>query len=126
MEPRINHGQPGWLGAWLQDRCHQGFDVPEAECLRLRMYYRFDGVPMALRHQLSRVPLASTSAELARRGWIRTANGAAGDDLLTPQYWADTKLPPQRADLRLHARGSRVSPAPAWPGLGRCGSPARS
>jgi hypothetical protein len=25
---------------------HQGFDVPEAECLRLRMYYRFDGIPM--------------------------------------------------------------------------------
>jgi hypothetical protein len=30
MEPRINHGQPGWLGAWLQDRCHQGLEVPEA------------------------------------------------------------------------------------------------
>jgi hypothetical protein len=87
MEPRIDHGPPGWLGPWLQDRCHQGFDLPEAECLCLRMYYRFDGVPMALRHQLSRVPLASTFAELARRGWIRTANGAAGDDLLTPQYW---------------------------------------
>jgi hypothetical protein len=23
MEPRINHRQPAWLGAWLQDRCHQ-------------------------------------------------------------------------------------------------------
>jgi len=51
------------------------------------MYRRFDGIPMALRHQLSRITLASTFAELARRGWIRTADGAAGDDLLTPQYW---------------------------------------
>jgi hypothetical protein len=40
MEPRINHGQPGWLGAWLQDRCHQGLEVPEAECLYMRMYRR--------------------------------------------------------------------------------------
>jgi hypothetical protein len=42
---------------------------------------------MALRHQLLRVALASTFAELARREWVRPANGAAGDDLLTPQYW---------------------------------------
>jgi hypothetical protein len=47
------------------------------------MYYRFDGIPMALRPQLSRGTLAGTFAELARRGWIRTAN----DDLLTPQHW---------------------------------------
>ena len=46
MEPRINHGQPGWLGAWFQDRCHQGFDAPVAKCLCLRMYYRFDGTLM--------------------------------------------------------------------------------
>ena len=46
MEPRINHGQPGSLGAWLQVRCHQGFDAPVAKCLCLRMYYRFDGIPM--------------------------------------------------------------------------------
>lgn len=46
MEPRIDHGQPGWLGAWLRDRCHQGFDAPVAECLCLRMYYSFDGIPM--------------------------------------------------------------------------------
>ena len=45
METRINYGQPGWLGAWFQDRCHQGFDVPVAKCLCLRMYYRFDGMP---------------------------------------------------------------------------------
>jgi hypothetical protein len=87
MEPRINHEQPGWLGGWLLDRYHQGLGVPEAECLCLRMYYKFDGIPMALRHHLSRVTLASTFAELARRGWVRTANGAASDDLLTPQYW---------------------------------------
>jgi hypothetical protein len=93
MEPRIDHGPPGWLGAWLQDRYHQGFDVPEAECLCLRMYYSFDGVPMALRHQLSRVTLASTFAELTRRGWVRTVNGAACDDLLTPQYWRQLLTP---------------------------------
>ncbi len=46
MEPRINHGQPGWLGAWLQDRCRRGFEVPEAECLCLRTSYRVDGKPM--------------------------------------------------------------------------------
>ena len=46
MEPRINHLQPSWLGAWLQDRCHQGLDALVAECLCPRMYYRFDGIPM--------------------------------------------------------------------------------
>jgi len=30
MEPHINHGQPDWLGTWLQERCHQGIGVPEA------------------------------------------------------------------------------------------------
>jgi hypothetical protein len=93
MEPRINHGQPGWLGTWLQERCHQGLDVPEAECLCLRMYYKFDGIPMALRHQLSRVTLASTFAELARRGWVRTADSAAGDAARTPQYWQHLLTP---------------------------------
>jgi hypothetical protein len=96
MEPRINDGQPGWLGAWLQDRCPQGFGVPEAECLCLRMYYRFDGIPMALRRQLSRVTLAGTFAELARRGWIRTTDGATSDDLLTPQYWQHLLTPNYR------------------------------
>jgi hypothetical protein len=46
MELPIVHEQPAWLGAWLQERCNQGFEVPEAECLCLRMYYRFDGIPM--------------------------------------------------------------------------------
>jgi len=87
MEPHMNHGQPGWLGAWLQDRCHQGLGVPEAECLCLRMYYKFDGIPMALRHQLSRGTLASTFAELARLGWIRTTKSTAAEDLLTPKHW---------------------------------------
>jgi len=87
MDAHIDYGRSGWLGAWLQDRCRQGLVVTEAECLCLRMYYKFDGIPMALRHQLSRVTLAGTFAELARRGWVRTANGAAGEDLRTPQYW---------------------------------------
>lgn len=116
MEPRINHGQPGWLGAWLQDRCHPGFDAPLAKCLYLRVYYRFDGVPMALRHQLSRVTLASTFAEFARRGlgsyfrWCRRRRPVE-----TPVLAAvvDTELSSQRADLRLRTRGSGVSPAPS-------------
>jgi hypothetical protein len=53
MEPRVDHGEPGWLGAWLQDRCQQGFDLPEAEHLCRRIYYRFAGIPMALRAQLA-------------------------------------------------------------------------
>jgi hypothetical protein len=99
METRIDDGQPGWLGAWLQDLCHEGLSVPEAECLCLRMYYKFDGIPMALRHQLSRVTLAGTFAELARRGWVRTAHGAAGSDLQTPQYWQRLLTP------NYHGRG---------------------
>ena len=129
MEPRTIHELPAWLGAWLQDRCPQGLGVPEAECLCLRMYYKFDGIPMALRHQLSRVTLASTFAELARRGWVCTANGVRRRRLADTAVLAafiDTELSPQRTDLRLRARGSGVSPAPAWPRLGQCGSPARS
>ena len=93
MEPHIVYEQPARLGAWLQQRCRQGFEVPEAECLCLRMYYRFDGIPMPLRHQLSRVTLASTFAELARRGWVRATDGAAGDEVLTPQYWQHLLTP---------------------------------
>ena len=96
MESHINQWQHGWLGTWLQDHCRQGLGVPEAECLCLRMYYKFDGIPMALRHQLSRITLASTFAELARRGWVRTAHGAAGDELLTPQYWEQLLTPNYR------------------------------
>ena len=110
MEPLINHGQPCWLGAWLQERCHQGFEIPEAECLCLRMYYRFDGIPMALRHQLSRVTLACTFAELARRGWVRATDGAAGDELLTPQYWQHLLTPNYRhsAPIYDYALGEAV------------------
>jgi hypothetical protein len=53
MATRVDHGEPGRLGAWLQDRCGQGFDLPEAEHLCRRLYYRFDGIPMALRAQLA-------------------------------------------------------------------------
>jgi hypothetical protein len=92
METRIGHGDPGWLGAWLQDRCRQGFDLPEVEHL-CRIYYRFDGIPMALRAQLSRATLVALFAELARLGWIRTVGieQIARDpehwrNLLTPDY----------------------------------------
>jgi hypothetical protein len=72
METRVDHGEPGWLGAWLQDRCPQGFDLPEAEQLCRRINHRFDGIPMALRAHLSPATLAALFAELARLGWIRT------------------------------------------------------
>jgi hypothetical protein len=57
------------------------------------MYYRFDGIPMALRQQLSRVTLAATFAELARLGWVRTADSDVGDDLQTSQYWQHLLTP---------------------------------
>ena len=119
MEPHMNQGQHGWLGTWLQDHWHQGLGVPEAECLCLRMYYNFDGIPMALRHQLSRITLASTFAELARRGWVRTAHGAAGDDLLTPQYWEQLMTPNYRRSRPIYdcALGEAVFHRLA-PGLG--------
>jgi hypothetical protein len=110
MESRSNHTQPGWLGAWLQERCHQGIDVAEAQSLCLRMYYRFDGIPMALRHQLSRVALAGTFAELARRGWVRTTNGGACDEVLTPQYWQHLLTPNYRSGRPVYdyALGERM------------------
>jgi hypothetical protein len=93
MEPRTIHEQPGWLGAWLQDRCRQGFDLPEVEHLCRRIYYKFDGIPMAWRAQLSRATLATLFAKLARLGWIRTVGieQIARDpehwrNLLTPDY----------------------------------------
>jgi hypothetical protein len=94
FNPYNHGGRSLWLGAWLQDRCRQGFDLPEAEHLCRRIYYRFDGISMALRAQLSRATLAALFAELARLGWIRTAGGIeqiARDPehwriLLTPDY----------------------------------------
>jgi hypothetical protein len=93
MKTRVDHGKPSGLGAWLQDRCRQGFDLPEAEHLCRRIYYKFDGIPMALRAQLSRDTLAALFAELARLGWIRTVGieQIARDpehwrNLLTPDY----------------------------------------
>ena len=102
MAPRSNHGRPHGLETWLQDRCHRGLGVAEAEYLCLRMYYRFDGIPMALRDQLSRVTLASTFAELARRGWVRTADGAGGDEVLTPQHWQRLLTPNYRRSGPIH------------------------
>jgi hypothetical protein len=83
---RSDHGGASRsLGAWLQDHCRQGFDLPEAEHLCRRIYYRFDGIPMALRAQLSRATLEAVFAELARLGWIRLR---AVDQLaLDPEHW---------------------------------------
>jgi hypothetical protein len=41
MEARVDHRDPGWLEAWLQDRSPKGFDLPEAEHLCRRIYFRF-------------------------------------------------------------------------------------
>jgi hypothetical protein len=78
IKTRVDHGDPGWLGAWLQDRCR-------------RIYYRFDGIPMALRAQLSRATLAALFAELARLGWIPTAGieQIARD----PEHWRNLLTP---------------------------------
>jgi len=93
METRIGHGDPGWLGAWLQDRSRRGFDLPEVEHL-CRISYRFDGIPMALRAQLSRATLAALFAELARLGWIPTVGieQIARD----PEHWRNLLTPDHR------------------------------
>jgi hypothetical protein len=95
METRVDHGDPGWLGAWLQDRCRQGFDLPEVEHLCRRIYYRFDGIPMALRAQLSRATLAALFAELARLGWIRAVCGI-DQFALDPEHWRNLLTPDYR------------------------------
>jgi hypothetical protein len=93
MKSRINHGGSCWLGAWLQDRCGQGFDLPEVEHLCRRIYYRFDGIPKASRAHLSWATLAILFAELARLGRIRTVgieqiarDSELRRNLLTPDY----------------------------------------
>jgi hypothetical protein len=90
---RIDHGARSLsLGVWLQDRCREGFDLPEAEHLCRRIYYKFDGIPMALRAQLCRDTLAALFTELVRLGWIRTAGGieqVARD----PQHWRNLLTP---------------------------------
>lgn len=94
---RSNHDERSpWLGTWLQERYQRGFDMPEAEHLCLRIYYKFDGIPMALRSQLSRVTLATTFAELGRRGWIRSVDNGAGNDVLTVEYWQNLLTPNYR------------------------------
>ena len=102
MEPHINHGPPSGLGTRLQGHGQRGLGVPEAECLSRRMFYSFDGIPMALRHQLSRITLTSTFAELAHRCWVRIAHVAAGNDLLTPQYWQQLLTPNYRRSGPIH------------------------
>ena len=83
------------LGVWLQGRCRQGFDLPEAEHLCRRIYYKFDGIPMALRAQLSRDTLAPLFAELVRLGWIRPAGGVE-QSARDPQHWRNLLTPDYR------------------------------
>jgi hypothetical protein len=95
VETRVDHGEPVGLGTWLQERCRQGFDLPEAEHLCQRIYYRFEGIPMALRAQLSRATLAALFAELARLGWIRTARGNE-QFAVDPEHWRKLLTPDYR------------------------------
>jgi hypothetical protein len=91
VETRVDHRDPGWLGAWLQDRCRRGLDLPEVERLCRRIYYRIDGIPMALPAQLSRATLAALFNELARLGWIPTVGieQIARD----PEHWRNLLTP---------------------------------
>jgi hypothetical protein len=96
-----DRGEPGgtsaWLGAWLQGNYREGFSYDDAEQLCLRMYYRFDGIPLALRHQLSRLTLAATFAELVRRGWIRMSGGATGQAAMSREHWLNLLTPNYRS-----------------------------
>jgi hypothetical protein len=93
---RSDHGGRSlWLGAWLQERCRQGFDLPETEHLCRRIYCRFDGIPMALCAQLPRATLAAFFAELARLGWIRTVGGIK-QFALEPEHWRNLLTPDYR------------------------------
>ena len=93
---RSDHGTGSLrLGNWLQDRCRQGFDLPEAEHLCRRIFYKFDDIPMALRAQLSRDTLAALFAELARLGWIRTGGGIE-QFAWDPQHWRNLLTPDYR------------------------------
>ena len=66
-------------------------DLPTA----LASIYRFDGIPMALRAQLSRATLAALFAELARLGWIRAVCGI-DQFALDPEHWRNLLTPDYR------------------------------
>jgi hypothetical protein len=93
METRVDQGEPGWLGAWLQNRCQQGFDLPEAGHPCGPIYYRLPGIPMALR--LSRATLTALFAERARLGWIRAVCGI-DQFALDPERWRNLLTPDYR------------------------------
>jgi hypothetical protein len=117
VKTRVDHGEPGGLGTWLQERCRQGFELPEAEHLCQRIYYRFEGIPMALRAQLSRATLAALFAELARLGWIRTVAGME-QFAVDPEHWQNLLTPDYRRvgpiydEARGEAAFGRLQPRP--------------
>jgi hypothetical protein len=63
----------------------------------MRMYYNFDGIPLTLRHQLSRLTLAATFAELVRRGWIRISDSAGGGAAMNREHWLNLLTPNYRS-----------------------------
>jgi hypothetical protein len=101
---------PAWLGTWLQRRYREGFSYHDAEQLCLRMYYKFDGIPPTLRHQLSRLTLAATFAELARSGWIRMSGGTSGQAAMSREHWLNLLTPNYRSSEPVinTARGEAV------------------
>ena len=67
------------LASYLTQRLPGGMTYPDATQLCLRLYCTADGVPEALRPQLSRLGLADSFAELASAGWIREASGQVSE-----------------------------------------------
>jgi len=74
----------------------RGFGYLEAEQLCLRMYYKFEGIPLTLRYQLSHRTLAATFAELVRVGWIRTAGSATAEAAMSSEHWLNLLAPDYR------------------------------
>ena len=59
MEPHINHGQPGWLGAWLQDHCKKGLKDRSTKHETPTILSRRVQVPMGPRRKSGRRLFAS-------------------------------------------------------------------
>lgn len=85
METRVDHGEPGWLGAWLQHRCRQGFDLPEAEqplppdLLQIRRHTH--GVACAISKRRRETITMRAVGVLLGLSWLA---GCGGGDSTTP------------------------------------------